>query len=160
MFLICAASALAPSAAFANGGVFFNKTCQFPLATDTASTGLFGNWPGCGDVGGPLVPHQTGECTYVTDVTLVSNNPLNGGTTGHLIVLEDGNHPATDTVEYPFVVPAPGTVTQDFQTPLIFTSTTGLFVFDRSPGNVSVWNPNVLVTVSGYYSFCPLELPL
>jgi hypothetical protein len=158
--VVCVVGALAPSIGLAGGlpATPVNKTCQFPTTNGT-TTGLFGNWPPCGDPS-PLVSIPHGQCFFLTDVTLANNNVA-----GHLVVLNDGNHPGSDTTQYPYALPL-GTTVQDFTTPLVFkgsssssdTGAPGLYVYDRSNGSPPQ-NPNVWVTVSGYYSVCPLVGP-
>jgi len=157
LFLACAAllapSVLSSQSALADGGWDRTKrtvaaTCQFPTSNGTTS-GLWGNWPACGDPG-PLVAVRKGQCFFLTDVTFANNH-----VPGHTIVLEDGNHPGATSPsdkQYPYTLPAPGTVVQDFNTPIPFQN--GLWVFDRSPGSAPQ-NPNVWVTVTGYLDRCP-----
>ncbi len=128
--------------------IIVTETCQFPDTPGT-TTGLFGQWPACGDPG-PLVSTSGSKCFFLTDVIIANNNPINNNTTDRLIVIEDGNHPGASSppdYQLPFVVGL-GTVSHTFNTPVKFKS--GVWTYDRTPA----YNHNVWVTVSGYYDSC------
>lgn len=138
----------------------FQKTCQFQNGTNSTpptptSNGLWGNWPACGDGNGPLVPAKYRKCIVVWNVTAANNNRIGGGSDGHVVVLNDGDQTSASKTQFPFVLPYPSTITQGFvESPLVFRDKKGLFVYDRSPGGVGVWNSNVWVTVTGEYVEC------
>ncbi|WP_144259672.1 hypothetical protein [Methylocystis sp. ATCC 49242] len=149
---VFAGPALADSRDF-KGHDTFQKTCQFPNnGTSSPPTGLWGNWPACGDANGPLVPGKYRKCIAVWNVTAANNNRIGGGSDGHVVVLNDGNQPGSSTTQFPFVLPYPSTITQGFvESPLVFRDKKGLFVYDRGPGGT---NSNVWVTVTGEYVEC------
>ncbi|MFA6994717.1 MAG: hypothetical protein WC246_03770 [Candidatus Paceibacterota bacterium] len=127
----------------------FSVTCQ---------SSTLGTYVDCGT--GPdgsvsvVVPKslKNNTCFYLTDVTAVNNNPINGG--GRQVDIREGNSRANPAKVVYFLPYNPNgtngnggsTTVQDFQTPIAFEE--DLYVDVHFPNN------NVWVTLSGYYDHC------
>jgi hypothetical protein len=96
-----------------------------------------------------LVPAVSKKCIYLTDITVFGNNPVAGG--GHEVDLEDVTNSRSGPPKVVFVAPWIGqgasVVSQDWQTPIVFTGPLFADVHDA--------NNNIIVTVSGFYGRCP-----
>lgn len=128
-------------------GQIVNATCQFGNPDPGSPV------PGtrvCGSGGGEvaLVPKNGNKCFFLTDFSATNNN----GSTTHGVLVIDGNTPGSTPYSLVYTVPAPSTIVQHFETPIVFSNGNGLHVYDF--GYVTP-NDTVFVSVSGFYARCP-----
>jgi hypothetical protein len=154
--LVCATLGLTGISTTAVAGGWFSPSPQLYSAicqsyqTEAGNSEYAGHDCGSGGDGTAaiLVPLQKYFCFYLTDFTATNNNGA------RQVALRNGNGgsrafpPSVDLASA-----YNGNITQsnqDWTTPIVFTS--NLWVDVQNPNN------NVIITVSGYYDRCPLNI--